>query len=89
MESLIPLYPKSPRLLYLDARLLDEQSAAQRSNSLLELAIEAYLRVFELDNVPSKLLLINGRQCAERQSFRGETVNMSSKKRYNDLGHTT
>ena len=66
------LYKQSPRLSYLNARLLDEQSAQQRSNALLEQAIKAYLEMFDLANVPDELMMKNGLLCAQRQSFRGK-----------------
>ena len=54
--------------------MYDQQAELERSNTYLEKAIEAYLNVFQLDDVPEGLQLIAGRQCAQRQSFRGNKL---------------
>ncbi|KAI0237911.1 Aspartyl/asparaginyl beta-hydroxylase [Lamellibrachia satsuma] len=70
-EQLLSLHPQSPRATYGRALALDIEADLYRSNALLEQAITEYLRVLELPDVPKALMILSGRKCSTRQTFRG------------------
>ena len=62
----------SPRALYGKARAKDQLSERQRSNALLEEAIELFKSVLDLGAAaPDLLFRMAGIRCAQRMSFRG------------------
>ena len=76
-EQLLSLHPQSPRATYGRALALDIEADLYRSNALLEQAITEYLRVLELPDVPKALMILSGRKCSTRQTFRGQSVRSS------------
>ena len=71
-ESILKKHPHSPRAIYGRAHALDLRAELERSNPVLEQAIDGYLKLLEEKDVPKALMLQCGRKAAERQSFRGK-----------------
>ena len=62
----------SPRALYGKAKTLDKLADLQRSNTILERAIEAYAKVLDFGlNAPDDLFILAGNRCVDRMKFRG------------------
>lgn len=70
-DNLLMKYPRSPRAVYGKAVALDKRAEAEKSNQLLEQAIDQYLKVLDLPDVPKSLLVKAGKICADKQTFRG------------------
>lgn len=70
-NAILKRYPKSPRALYGKGENLDKLAEKKRSNTYLEEAIQTFLTVLDLENVPDDLVILTGRRAAERMNFRG------------------
>ncbi|XP_037550249.1 aspartyl/asparaginyl beta-hydroxylase [Nematolebias whitei] len=70
-DSLVRQYPLSPRARYGKAQAEDDGAEKQRSNDLLQQAINTYGEVAELPDVTSDLLRAALKRRAERQQFLG------------------
>ncbi|XP_064596923.1 aspartyl/asparaginyl beta-hydroxylase-like [Liolophura sinensis] len=70
-NAILKRYPKSPRALYGKAENLDKLAEKKQSNTYLEEAIQTFLTVLDLENVPDDLVIQTGRRAAERMNFRG------------------
>ncbi|XP_064215543.1 aspartyl/asparaginyl beta-hydroxylase isoform X1 [Tribolium castaneum] len=70
-DALLQNYSSSPRSLYGKAQALDVLAEQKRSNELLQKAIEAYLKVLDLDQVPDILFEAAAERCINRMRFIG------------------
>ncbi|XP_060949434.1 aspartyl/asparaginyl beta-hydroxylase-like isoform X2 [Limanda limanda] len=70
-EVLVQQYPQSPRSLYGRAQAEDQVAEKQRSNELLQKAINSYREAAELPDAPPDLLRAALKRRAERQQFLG------------------
>ena len=71
-NSILTRYPKSPRANHGKAETLNLMAEEQRSNPILEQAIDQFYKVHDLPEVPEALDLKNVRRLAERLTFRGQ-----------------
>ncbi|KAM6908498.1 aspartyl/asparaginyl beta-hydroxylase isoform 2-T2 [Lycodopsis pacificus] len=70
-ETLVLQHPQSPRALYGRAQTEDDLAEKQRSNDMLQKAINSYRDAAELPDVTSDLLRAALKRRAERQQFLG------------------
>ncbi|KAM6953746.1 aspartyl/asparaginyl beta-hydroxylase-like [Aplochiton taeniatus] len=70
-ESLVQLYPQSPRCRYGKAQAEDDLAERQRSNDLLQKAVNTYREASELPDAPPDLIRATLKRRAERQQFLG------------------
>ncbi|XP_068568869.1 aspartyl/asparaginyl beta-hydroxylase isoform X12 [Cebidichthys violaceus] len=70
-ETLVQQHPQSPRARYGRAQAEDDLAEKQRSNELLQKAINSYREAAELPDVTSDLLRAALKRRAERQQFLG------------------
>ncbi|XP_053267991.1 aspartyl/asparaginyl beta-hydroxylase isoform X3 [Pleuronectes platessa] len=70
-EALVQQYPQSPRALYGKAQAEDAVAEKQRSNDLLQKAINSYREAAELPDATPDLLRAALKRRAERQQFLG------------------
>ncbi|CAK6984827.1 aspartyl/asparaginyl beta-hydroxylase, partial [Scomber scombrus] len=70
-ETLVQQHPQSPRARYGKAQAEDDLAEKQRSNDLLQKAINTYREAAELPDVTSDLLRATLKKRAERQQFLG------------------
>ena len=70
-DTLLQSNPESPRALFGKALVTDSLAEKQRSNKLLESAIEMMNTALRLQDTPKKLRIDIGQKLAARQSFRG------------------
>ncbi|XP_044257540.1 aspartyl/asparaginyl beta-hydroxylase isoform X2 [Tribolium madens] len=70
-DALLQNYSSSPRSLYGKAQALDVLAEQKRSNELLQKAIDAYLKILELKDVPNVLFEAAAERCINRMRFIG------------------
>uniref|UniRef100_A0A8D3DIF0 Un-named hu7910 n=1 Tax=Scophthalmus maximus TaxID=52904 RepID=A0A8D3DIF0_SCOMX len=70
-ETLVQQFPQSPRARYGRAQAEDDLAEKQRSNDMLQRAINSYKEAAELPDVTSDLLRAALKRRAERQQFLG------------------
>ena len=70
-NSLLAMYPSSPRAAWGRARCLDELADLERNNALLEEGIAAYEKVVDDGETPTALFLMAGKRLVNRLQFRG------------------
>ena len=70
-DSLLAMYPSSPRAAWGRARCLDELADLERNNALLEEGIAAYEKVVDDGETPTALFLMAGKRLVNRLQFRG------------------
>lgn len=70
-DDLIKEHPDSARALFGKGLALDKLAEQQRSNQLLEEAINTMDRALRLPGTPEKLVIVIAEKLADRQSFRG------------------
>jgi len=71
-NSLISMYPTSPRAIWGKARCLDELADRNRNNGLLDEGIEAYQEVVDSEETPKALFILAAKRLVNRLQFRGK-----------------
>lgn len=70
-EDAVKLHPDNPSARYGKALSLDKMADEQRSNTLLEQAINEYMGILNMPSVSDKVFMAAGTKGADRMRFRG------------------